>query len=153
MDLLAVQETLKSLLQNHGSKASILWHSDFFLSFFFFHFSIVYNTEKLQTIYRPVYKRLVQIIMDYTFSIHFSSVTQSCPTLCDHMNHSTPGLPVHHQLPEVTQTHVHQVGDAIQPSNPLLSSSPPAPSPSQHQGLFQWVNSLQKVAKILEFQL
>ena len=67
----------------------------------------------------------------------FSSVTQSCPTLCDPMNRSTPGLPVHHQLPGFTQTHVHQVSDAIQPSRPLLSPSPPAPSPSQHQSLFQ----------------
>ena len=70
-------------------------------------------------------------------AIQFSSVTQSCPTLCDPMNRSTPGLPVHHQLPEFTQTQVHQVGDAIQPSHPLLSRSPPAPNPSQHQGLFQ----------------
>ena len=67
----------------------------------------------------------------------FSSVTQSCPTLCDPMNCSTPGLPVHHQLLEFTQTHVHRVGDAIQPSHPLSSPSPPAPNPSQHQGLFQ----------------
>ena len=69
--------------------------------------------------------------------IQFSSVTQSCPTLCNPMNHSTPGLPVHHQVPEFTQTHVHQVGDAIQPSHPLSSPSPPAPNPSQHQSLFQ----------------
>ena len=69
-------------------------------------------------------------------SVQFSSVTQSCPTLCDPMNRSTPGLPVHHQLPEFTQTHMHQVGDAIQPSHPLLSPSPPAPNPSQHQSLF-----------------
>ena len=67
----------------------------------------------------------------------FSSVAQSCPTLCDPMNRSTPGLPVHHQLPESTQTHAHRVGDAIQPSHPLSSPSPPAPNPSQHQGLFQ----------------
>ena len=67
----------------------------------------------------------------------FSLVTQSCLTLCDPMNRSTPGLPVHHQLPEFTQTHVHQVGDAIQPSHPLSSPSPPAPNPYQHQGLFQ----------------
>ena len=67
----------------------------------------------------------------------FSSVAQSCPTLCDPMNRSMPGLPVRHQLPEFTQTHVHRVGDAIQPSNPLLSPSPPAPNPSQHQSLFQ----------------
>ena len=70
-------------------------------------------------------------------SVQFSSVAQSCPTLCDPMNRSTPGLPVHHQLPEFTQTHVHRVGDAIQPSHPLLSPSPSAPNPSQHQSLFQ----------------
>ena len=83
----------------------------------------------------------------------FSSVAQSCPTLCDPMNCSTPGLPVHHQLPEFTQTHMHQVSDAIQPSHPLSSPSPPAPNPSQHWSLFQWVNSLHEVAKVLEFQL
>ena len=70
-------------------------------------------------------------------SIQVTSVAQSCPTLCDPMNRSTPGFPVHHQLPEFTQTHVHQVGDAIQPSHPLSSPSPPAPNPSQRQGLFQ----------------
>ena len=86
-------------------------------------------------------------------SIQFSSVAQTCPTLCDPMNLSTPGLPVHHQLPELTQTHVNRVGDAIQPSHPLPSPSPPAPNPSQQQGLFQWVNSLHEVAKVLEFQL
>ena len=67
----------------------------------------------------------------------FSSITQSCLTLCDPMNRSMPGLPIHHQLPEFTQTHAHRVGDAIQPSPPLSSPSPPAPNPSQHQGLFQ----------------
>ena len=66
-----------------------------------------------------------------------SSVAQSCPTLCDPMNRSMPGLPVHHQLPEFTQTHVHRAGDAIRPSHPLSSPSPPVPNPSQHQGLFQ----------------
>ena len=85
--------------------------------------------------------------------VQFSSVAQLCPTLCDPMNHSTPGLPVHHQLPEFTRTHAHRVGDAIQPSHPLSSPSPPAPNPSQHQGLFQWVNSSHEVAKVLEFQL
>ena len=69
--------------------------------------------------------------------IQFSSVAQSCPTLCNPMNHSMPGLPVNHQLLESIQTHVHQVSDAIQPSHPLSSPSPPAPKPSQHQGLFQ----------------
>ena len=71
------------------------------------------------------------------YVIQFSSVTQSCPTLCDPMNRSTPGLPVHHQCPEFTQTHVHRVHDAIQPSRPGSSPSPPAPNPSQHQSLFQ----------------
>ena len=71
--------------------------------------------------------------------LQFSSVAQSCPTLCDPMNRSTPGLPVHQQLLEFTQTHVHWVRDAIHPSHPLSSPSPPAPNPSQRQGLFQWV--------------
>ena len=86
-------------------------------------------------------------------SVQFGSVAQSCPTLCNPMNRSTLGLPVHHQHLEFTQTHVHRVGDAIQPSHPLSSSSPPAPNPSQHQSLFQWVNSSHEVAKVLEFQL
>ena len=85
-------------------------------------------------------------------SVQFSSVSQSCPTCCDPMNRSTPGFPVHHKLPEFTQTHVCRVGDAIKPSHPLLSPSPPAPNPSQPQDLFQWVNSLHEVAKVLEFQ-
>ena len=81
------------------------------------------------------------------------SVTQLCPTLCNPMNRSMPGLPVHHQLPEFIQTHVRGVSDAIQPSHPLSSPSPPAPNPSQHQSLFQWVNSSHEVAKVLEIQL
>ena len=85
------------------------------------------------------------------FIYQFSSVAQSCLSLCDPINRSTPGLPVHHQLPESTQTHVHGVSDAIQPSHPLSSPSPPASNPSQHQGLFQGVNSSHKVAKVLEF--
>ena len=85
--------------------------------------------------------------------VQFSSVAQSCPTLCDPINCSTPGLPVHHQLLEFTQTHVHRVSDAIQPSHPLSSPSPPASNPSQHQSLFQGVNSSHEVAKVLEFQL
>ena len=89
----------------------------------------------------------------YRESVQFSSVAQSCPTVCDPMNCSTPGLPVHHQLPEFTQTHVHWVGDAIQPPHPLSSPSPPALNLSQHQGLFRWVNSSHHVAKVLEFQL
>ena len=87
-------------------------------------------------------------------SVQFNSVAQSCATPCDPMSRvpSLPGLPVHHQLPEFTQTHVHWIGDAIQPSHPL-SSHPPALNLSQHQGLFQWVNSSHEVAKVLEFQL
>ena len=86
-------------------------------------------------------------------SVQFNTVAQSCLTLCDPMNRSSPGLPVHHQLLEFTQTHVHRVSDAIQPSHPLSSPSPPAPNPSQHQSLFQRVNSSHEVAKVLEFQL
>ena len=100
---------------------------------------------------------IVSLISLYIFSlfssVQFSSVAQSCLTLCDPMNRSTPGLPVYHQLSEFTQTHVHRVSNAIQPSHPRLSPSSPAPNPSQNQSLFQWVNSSHEVAKVLEFQL
>ena len=86
-------------------------------------------------------------------SCYCCSITQSCLTLCDSMDCSIPGLPVHHQLPEFSQTHVHRVSDAIQPSQPLLSPFPSVPNLSQHQSLFQWVNSSHEVAKVLEFQL
>ena len=86
-------------------------------------------------------------------SVQFISFPQSCLTLCNPMDLSTPGLPVYHQLPEPTQTHVHWVSDAIQPSHPLSSPSPPALNLSQHQGLFNWVSSLHQVVKVLEFQL
>ena len=85
--------------------------------------------------------------------VQFSSLAQSCPTLCAPMNHSMPGLPVHHQLQEFTQTNANLVSDVIQPFHPLSSPLPPAPNPSQHQGIFQWVNSSHEVAKVLEFQL
>ena len=85
--------------------------------------------------------------------LQFSSVAQSCLTICNLMDYSTPGLPVHHQLPEFTQTHVYWVGDMIQPTHPLSSPSPPAHNLSKHQGLFKWVSSSHQVAKILEFQL
>ena len=84
--------------------------------------------------------------------LQFSSIAQSCLTLCDPVDCSTPGLPVHHQLPEFTQTYVHWVGDAIQPSHPLSSPSP-AFNLSQHQGLFKWVSSSHQVVKVLELQL
>ena len=87
------------------------------------------------------------------WNIQFSSVAQSCLTLCDPMDCSTPGFPVLHQLLELAQTHVHRVGDAIQPSHPLSSLSPPAFNLSQPQGLFLWVSSLHQVAKVLELQL
>ena len=95
---------------------------------------------------------------EYTEKLHkkdlqFSTVIQLCPTLCNPMDRSTPGLPVHHQLLESAQTHVHWVGDAIQLSHPLSSHSPPAFNIFQHQGRFQWVNSSHQVAKALEFQL
>ena len=84
-------------------------------------------------------------------SVQFSSVAQSCPTLCDPMNRSTPGLPVYYQLLGFTQTHVHQVNDTIQPSHPLSSPSIPAPKPSQHQSLFQWVISSMRWSKYWSF--
>ena len=95
----------------------------------------------------PDGKHGVRFIIQFSFS----SVTQSCRTLCDTMDHSTLGLPVHHQLPEFTQTRVHRVGYAIQPSHPLPSPFPSALNLSQHWGLFQGVSSLHQVAKVLEF--
>ena len=89
----------------------------------------------------------------YTLRYQFSSVAQSCPTLCDPIDCSTPGLPVHHQLLEFTQTHVYWVSDTIQPSHPLSSPSSPAFNLSQHQGLFKWASSSHQVAKMLELQL
>ena len=88
-----------------------------------------------------------------THSVQFSSVAQLCPTLCSFMNCNTPGFPVSHQLPELAQTHVHWVGDAIHQSHPLLPPSPPAFNLSQHHGVFKWVSFSHHVAKILEFQL
>ena len=93
-------------------------------------------------------------VSSWSTCIHqFSSVTQLCLTVCNHMNCSMPGFPVHHQLLELARTHVHWVSDAIQPSHPLSSPSPPALNLSEHQGLSQWVISLHQVAKVLEFQL
>jgi len=99
---------------------------------------------------------LVFYIQNSGSSVHFSSVQFSRSVMSDSLRpHELPhtGPPCHHQLPEFTQTHVHRVSDAIQPSHPLSSPSPPAPNPSQHQSLFQWVNSSHEVAKVLEFQL
>ena len=159
-DLLAIQGTLKSLPQHHSSKASVLQHSALFMvqlsypcmitgkaipltrwTFVGKVMSLFFNMLfRLVIAFLPRSKRLLISWLQSPsarFSVQFSSVTQSCPILCDPMNRSTPGLPVHHQLLEFTQTHVHRVSDAIQPSHPLSSPSPPVPNPSQHQSLFQ----------------
>ena len=101
----------------------------------------------ISLIYPPTYWSfylLSRALLSYVIQIQirFRSVAQSCPTLYDPMNHSTPGLPVHHQLPEFSQTHIHRVNDAIQPSHSLSSPAPLAPKPSLHQSLFQWVSAL-----------
>ena len=112
------------------------------------------HTELTEPLESPHTTTKIPCATTKTFSsVQFSSVAQLCPTLCNPMNRSTPGLPVHHQLPDFTQTHVHWVSDAIQPSHPLSSPSLPAPNPSQHQSFFQWVNSSHEVANVLEFQL
>ena len=106
-------------------------------------------------VYRWMFQKKMSffVLKNLEKTFQLSSVARSCPTLCDPMNCSTSGLLVHHKLPEFTQTHAHRVGDAIQPSHPLSSPSPPAPNPSKHQGLFQWVNSLHEVAEVLERKL
>ena len=117
---------------------------------------ILWNWNSVPSFPHPLATTIVlsmSMILTTLSSVQFSSVTQSCPTLCDLMNCSTPGFPVHHQLLEYTQTHVHRVGDAIQSSHLLSSPSLPTPNPSQQQSLFQWVNSWHEVAKVLEFQL
>ena len=96
---------------------------------------------------------VITLHMYVTYTLVSSFQPLSCVRLCDPMDCSSPGLPVHHQLPEFTQTHIHWVSDTIQPSHPLLSPSPPAFNLSQHQGLFQWVRSSHQVAKVLEFQI
>ena len=101
------------------------------------------------------YHKWVQNFVERFYYIYQSvrSVAQSCPTLCDPMDCSTPGFPVHHKFPELAQTHIHWVSDVMQPSHPLLSPSPPGFNLSQHQGLFQWVNSSHEVTEVLELQL
>ena len=118
--------------------------------------NLSYWTTRKESII-PIFKYSV---INRVFRLHknrqvilYSLVAQSCPTLCDPMDCSMPGFPVHHQLPELTQTHVHCVSDAIQPSHPPSSLSPPTFNISQHRDLYQWVSSLHQVAKILEFQL
>ena len=115
----------------------------------YIYFSVILDCEQCENwIYFIVY-----LSPQWFHTIQFSSVTQSCPTLCDPIDCSTPGLPVHHQYSELAQTHIHQVGDAIQLSHPLSSPSPAAFSLFQHQGLFQWVTYSHQVAKVLELQL
>ena len=109
---------------------------------------MAWNTCKQGQLFRNARDRF-----DHFSSFQFSTVAQSCPTLCNPMDCNTPGLPVHHQLPDFTQTHVHWVSDAIQPSHPLSSPSLPAFNLSHHQSLFKWVSSSHQVAKVLEFQL
>ena len=116
----------------------------------------IHLRRNLQNIY--IIFKILQVIklflQQFLFFVGFTSVQSlSGVRLCNPMNPSTPGLPVHHQLQEFTQTHIHRVSDAIQPSHPLSSPSPPVPNISQHQSLFQWANSLHEVAKVLEFQL
>ena len=134
VDILAAQGTLKSLLQHHSSKASILPCSAFFI----IQLSHPYMTTG-KTIVLTTWT-FIRKVMPPFFNMlsQFSSVAQLCPTLRDPMNCSTPGLPAHHQLPEFTQTHMHQVSDAIQPSQPLSSPSPPAPNPSQSTLRMRW---------------
>ena len=121
---------------NNRSKSGKLWVIPFFFVFFSDFMVLSRNDLALGSV----------------FIVRFSLVTQSCPTLWDPMNHSTPGLPVHRQLPESAQSHVHWVGDAIQPSHPLSPPFPPALSLSQHQGLFQWVSSSHQVAKAYTYK-
>ena len=155
----------KPLLKLWLSKIMELWGtSTTFLWWFFF--TIVRNLKNIYFLNQNRFIISVYIFISLCIHIHtlviflqfssvqFSSVhSLSRAQLCDPMNHSTPGLPVHHQLPEFTQTHVYRVSDAIQPSHPRSSPSPPALNPSQHQSLFQGVNSSHEVAKVLEFQL
>ena len=130
------------------------------IKFFFFGKYLLGINKNLSSIYHDLsWHNLGNQLhnQDLIWSIVFDNLVQfSCSVMsdsCDPMDCSTPGFPVHHQLPELTQTHVHRVGDAIQPSHPLSSPSPPTFNLSQHQGLFKWVSSSHQVAKVLEFQL
>ena len=125
-------------LQSTGSQRIGHWATDASIQFLFWNI---------------LCKGLISCLAKVGGFSQFSSVAQSCPTLCNYTDCSMPGLPVHHQLPELTQTLVHWVSDAIQPSHALSSPLPPAFNLSQHQGLFNWVCSSQQVAKVLEFQL
>ena len=132
----------------------VIFLSSFFFFFWYFILDSFYCSTFKVTIFYSAMSYLLLIPSNIFLSIvQFSPVTQLYPTLCDPLDCSTPGFPIHHQLPELTRTRVHRVGDAIQPSHPLSSPSPPAFSLSQDQGLFKWVSSSHQVAKVLEFQL
>ena len=141
----------------------IKWVSQDYLARCWFQTSFLISAFLMPLLYHTVFCKLsvAAYKWNHTASVFFcvayftsvSSVAQSCLTLCDPMDCSTPGFPVHHQLLELAQTPVHQVGDATQPSHPLLSPSPPAFSLSQHQVIFQLVSSSHQVARVLEFQL
>ena len=124
-----------SKINSHYEKASGLSYNPYLKMLHCLLDCVISHKKSMSTlIFSPVFNIFLNMFL---LVIQFSSVTQLCPTLCDPMNRSTPGLPVHHQLLEFTQTHVHRVSDASQPSHPLSSPSPPAPNPSQHQTLFQ----------------
>ena len=154
-----MQKQYGQLWQSSWNWSSVVWPESPWLSWILIVFSsrvhlFPFLCSQFSDLWQPVsWLQPGHHVLNFFRLVQFSSVAQSCPTLCDPMNRSTPGLPVHHQLLEFTQTHAHQVGDAIQPSHPLSSPSPPAPNPSQHQGLFQWINSWHEVAKVLAFQL
>ena len=114
---------------------------------------IIHSSQRWKHPTRPWMDQQSMVYSNNGMFRSVSSVAQLCPTLCNPMDCSTPGFPFHHQLLEFTQTHVHRVSDAIQPSHPLSSPSPPTFNLFQHQSLFQWVNSSHEVAKVLEFQL
>ena len=144
MDILTVQGTLKSLLQHHSSKASILRHSAFFILKLSHPYMTTGKTialtrrtfvDKVMSLLFNMLSRLVITFLPGSTSVQFSCSVVSDSLQPHGLQHA--GLPIHHKLPEFTQTHIHRVSDAIQPSHPLSSTSPPASNPSQHQGLFQ----------------
>ena len=152
-----VDHRCMDLFQDYQSYSMIYVHSctSNHTVFFTLLCSKVWNQEVESPYFPLLFQECRGSLNPFQFHMTFriSSVVQSCPTLCDPMDYSMPGFPIHHQLSELAQTHVHRVGDAIQPSHPLLSPSPPAFNYSEHQSLFQWVSSSHQVAKVLEFQL
>ena len=142
-----VNKTLKtSPLKNWSLYGELVYHNNHFCPLPFA--SSVSNLRQILLFFFHILQFAFPLL-----SVQFSSVAQSCPTVCSPMDCSMPGFPVHRQLPELTQTHVHWVNGAIQPSHLLSSPFPPAFNLSQHWGLFQWVHSSHQMAKVLEFQL